>query len=178
MKVRPYMQTDFEAVVSLFTASVHGLAENHYNAEQIAAWAPVRPDLTAWQERLKRLSTIVADDHGELAGFLSYEPDGHIDLLFIAPHRARCGVASMLYSEAESALISTGVKVLHTEASLVARPFFERRGFSVQDEQVVNRQGATLRRYAMRKPIVPAQRRWKVKQTFAVSVPSVSLWCF
>ncbi|HEU0196096.1 MAG TPA: GNAT family N-acetyltransferase [Nevskiaceae bacterium] len=144
--------------MSLFTASVHGLAENYYNAEQIAAWAPARPDLTAWRERLERFSTIVAGDHGELVGFLSYEPNGHIDLLFVSPFHARCGVASMLYREAESTLISSGVKALHTDASLLARPFFERRGFIVQEEQVVNRQGVTLRRYDMRKPMSIAQQ--------------------
>ncbi|PAM07785.1 GNAT family N-acetyltransferase, partial [Acinetobacter baumannii] len=43
---------------------------------------------------------------------------------------------------------------LFTEASLVAKPFFLRHGFSVVEEQNVSRGGVMFRRYAMRKAVV------------------------
>lgn len=134
MKVRQYEDYDFDLVVNLFTASVHGLAKDYYTAEQLVAWAPQSPNLADWGHRLSGLQTLVAEDNRELMGFLSYELNGHIDLLFVSPHHSRCGVASALYHQAESKLISSGVEQLFTEASCVAHGFFVSQGFSVQRE--------------------------------------------
>lgn len=109
------------------------------------------PDLAAWRERLVGRTVLVAESDKELAGFIAWEPDGHIDLLFTSPRHVRRGVASALYRSAEQALRAAGGNALYTEASLVARPFFERQGFVVEEEQVVNRDGVDLLRFAMRK---------------------------
>ena len=156
MIIRPYTPADLEAVAQLFTASVHQVAASHYDETQRAAWAPQPPKLNTWQERLAPLQTLVAEENGRLAGFLSYEDDGHIDLLYTAPGSTRTGVASRLYHAAEAALAEAGATELFTEASLVARPFFERQGFEVTEEQNVTRNNVSFRRFAMRKQLPPA----------------------
>ena len=92
-------------------------------------------------------------DQVVLAGFISYDDDGYIDLMFTAPHRTRAGVASALYLEVESRLSAMGVCELFTKASLVARPFFERQGFTIEAEESMERRGVVLRGYRMRKRI-------------------------
>lgn len=82
----------------------------------------------------------------------------HIDLLYTSPARSRRGIASALYSQAETALISHGATEIFTEASLVARPFFKRHGFKVSEEQLVRREGMTFRRFGMRKAIGSRQK--------------------
>ena len=57
----------------------------------------------------------------------------------------------MLYEGVELTLRSLGVEELFTEASLTARPFFERQGFRVTEEQTVLRRDVSFRRYAKRK---------------------------
>ncbi|MGE0082323.1 MAG: GNAT family N-acetyltransferase [Thiohalomonadaceae bacterium] len=88
------------------------------------------------------------------AGFITYEANGHIDLLFTSPAYCRRGFASTLLRHAETALAARGISALVTEASLAARPFFERFGFEVTEEQHVQRGGVGFRRYAMRKSLV------------------------
>jgi putative acetyltransferase len=95
----------------------------------------------------------VAEEGQDLAGFISYDDDGTIDLVFTAPNYARRGIASTLYHEAEQQLIAKGAKELKTEASVVAKPFFERHGFEVVDEQRVTVRGAQFLRYNMRKDL-------------------------
>jgi putative acetyltransferase len=152
MKVRPYEEADLESVVRLFTASVHGLAADHYDAKERAAWAPESPDLEAWRSKLGKLDVLVAEgDDGKLLGFIGCEGDGHVDLLFTAPEHARKGVASGLYQGAEAQLATSGVMTLYAEVSLVARPFFESQGFQLVKKQVVERAGVPLTRFAMRK---------------------------
>lgn len=149
--LREATPADVPAMAALFTASVHALARACYTPEQLAAWAPQPPDIAGWRERLGALRTIVAEVAGESAGFIAYAADGHIDLLFVAPEHARCGVASRLYAAAEQALIASGVKTLRTEASEAARAFFAGRGFVVVEAQDAVRGEQRLRRYVMRK---------------------------
>lgn len=152
--IRPYAAEDLAALVAVFTASVHELAARYYTPQQLEAWAPRPPELGPWIDRLQSLETVVAT-HGEaLAGFISYSPNGHIDLLYTSPVCARRGVASALYRFAESALASLGASEILTEASLAARPFFEHFGFAVTAEDDVLLRDHAFRRYAMRKTVV------------------------
>lgn len=153
MKTRPYADTDLEAVAELFTASIHALAVDAYDAEQRAAWAPRPPDPVEWRSRLAGLQVLVAEADGALAGFIAFTDDGHIDLLYTAPAAARRGVASALYREAEQHLVAAGVTALRTEASLVAAPFFACQGFAIVETERVIRRGVAFQRHAMHKAL-------------------------
>ena len=71
MTIRPFQDSDLESVALLFTASVHGVADDHYDSIQRAAWAPEPPDLDAWRRRIAPLRTLVAGENSRLAGFIS-----------------------------------------------------------------------------------------------------------
>ena len=151
--IRKYQIQDLSPVVRLFTDSVHELTATAYDETQRFAWASRTPDLDSWQQRLESLETLVAEEGDRLAGFISFDLKGHIDLIFTAPNYARRGVASALYRECETLLAEQGVKELYTEASVVARPFFQRHGFEVQEQQQATVRGAHFLRYVMRKQI-------------------------
>ena len=63
--------------------------------------------------------TLVAEEGGEVVGFTELEGDGYLD---------------MLYEAIERAARDQGSSRIFTEASITARPFFERRGFRVVRE--------------------------------------------
>lgn len=149
LNLRPAAESDFPALVKLFTDSVHQIAARSYTPAQRAAWAPASPDLEQWRSRLSDLETLIAESAFALAGFISFTPRGHIEFLFTAPAFARQGVASTLYEAAMRSLIEKGINRLTTDASLEARPFFESRGFTVVEEQTVERNGVEFQRFAM-----------------------------
>ena len=157
MRIRLYTDADLAAVAQLFTDAVHGIAASHYDEVQRNAWAPQPPDPGIWEARLKPLKVLVAQDtenSGDaLLGFVGYEEDGHIDLMFSSPLAARRGVATQLLGRAEAALRELGVAQLFTEASLLGQPFFARHGFTVKEEQQVERRGVQFLRYAMVKAL-------------------------
>lgn len=144
--------------MEIYIVSIRSLAAPFYSPEQIAAWAPVPPDVTCWQKRLADLHTIVAESDGILAGFASYTDGGYLDFLFTHPAFARRGVATNLYRNVECALRAVGVARVTTHASLAARPFFDRQGFQVDAEESVECRGVYLRRFAMQQE---AARRTK-----------------
>lgn len=153
MHIRPYTLDDLSAVVDTYQRSVHVLGAERYDAAQLAAWAPPDPDMEVWAERLVRAITRVADADGEIAGFISFEASGYVDLLFVSPKWARRGVASRLFRDAEREMVAAAATELTTHASMVARPFFEHHGFVIVETEDVARHGAVLRRFVMRKEV-------------------------
>lgn len=156
MLIRTAREADLPAAARLFHDSVHQVAASRYDAAQRRAWMPQMPGGERWHTRLMTQNTLLADDNGTLAGLLVYADDGHIDMLFTAPGHTRRGVASALYQRAEQDLRAKSIGVAYTEASLLAHPFFLTQGFEVVEEQTVERDGQSLRRYAMRKMLITA----------------------
>lgn len=153
IRLREGTAADAAALAALFTASVQQLGASHYTPEQRTAWTGPAPDIEAWRQRLAALSVLVAERDGEVAGFIGFEADGYVDLLFTAPAHARRGVASALLDAAEARLRAAGVARMDTHASLVARPVFERHGFAVVARETVVRAGIGLDRFVMRKAL-------------------------
>jgi putative acetyltransferase len=65
------------------------------------------------------------------------------------------GIGRSLYEAAERAARSWNLGRIFTEASVTARPFFERRGFRVVSERRVWRRDVELRNLAMEKSLSP-----------------------
>jgi len=153
MTIRLSRDQDLEAIVQLFTDSVHHATAAHYDERQRAAWAPLTPDLNEWRARLAASKTLVSESDGVLNGFLSYRDDGYIALLYSSPRSLRKGTASALYARAERELLAHGTRSFFTEASLLARPFFASKGFYVVEEEHVLRRDVAFRRFLMRKEV-------------------------
>jgi putative acetyltransferase len=154
MHIRLANAEDDAALLTLFHDSIYALAPEHYQPEELQAWAPKgqAPDWVKWRRRLEPLVTLAAWEGDVLLGFLSYEIDGHIDFLYTSPHAVRRGVATTLLRQAEEEIQRRGVQTFFTEASRVAKPFFAHHGYRVEAEEWVERSGVCLRRFRMRKP--------------------------
>jgi putative acetyltransferase len=155
---RPYVPgRDAASVAALFRAAVTTLAATHYDAVQRAAWAASADDLAAFDARLARGTTLVAVRGGVNVAFGQLFPPDHVEMLYVAPQWARRGVASALLERLEAAALGQGASVLRAEASALARPVFERAGFSLVVPEVVSRGGVSLQRFQMAKPLVAAE---------------------
>ncbi|MDQ0314414.1 GNAT family N-acetyltransferase [Amorphus orientalis] len=157
MQIRPGTRADTPVLAAVFTESIHGLGPQRYTKDQLTAWAPLEPDLALWHERLEGLDILVAEEADQVAGFTGFTAQGYINFLFVRSDFARRGIARALLRAAEARATAAGAAMLTTEASLVARPAFESEGYEVVEEQVVERGGVELIRFAMRKPLVPVK---------------------
>ena len=100
-----------------------------------------------------RLTLVAADEQDQIVAFIDLEPDGHIDRLFCAPEAAGQHIASRLYTELEAAARAQGIGRLHTEASELARRFFERKDFIVLERQDRVLHGVPIHNYRMAKTL-------------------------
>ena len=86
------------------------------------------------------------------------EGDGHLDMLFVRANAVGRGVGRRLYEAVEREARGQDLERISTEASITARPFFERRGFRVVREQTVSRRGVSLNNFVMEKDLLPGNK--------------------
>ena len=147
--IRRYEAADLDGVIGVFLRSVREVASRDYDAGQIAAWA--QADRDVWSRRRLERPTWVALLDDVIAGFIDLESSGHIDMLFVDPASQRKGVASALLDTVENAAHVQRLAVLDTDASITARPFFEKHGFRVVRSQDVALRGQRLTNFRMEK---------------------------
>ena len=147
--IRAYRPTDLDAVISIFSTAIRETASRDYTPAQIDAWARVDRDRWALR-RLSRPTWIAVVDELPV-GLTDLEPDGHLDMMFVRPAHQGAGVATALFNTVEAAARAQNLSRIFTEASITARPFFERRGFCVVGAQLAGEGGPQLMIYRMEK---------------------------
>lgn len=153
MRIEVYQAKRATDVADLFHRAVHAIDRKVYCERQKEAWAPTPPDYHGWRDRLALKQPLLALIGNEVAGFIELDPDGHIDCCYTHPKHQGKGVASILYRQMEHSAKERGLERLFVEASIVAKPFFERRGFVVLRRNNVYRNGEILVNYSMEKSL-------------------------
>jgi putative acetyltransferase len=137
--LRPFVPADAKRCAEIFRASIEELAAEDYDADQREAWASRADDEEAFGARLAGALTLLAVIDGEIAGFASLKGAEEIDMLFVDPEFARQGVGRTLLDALTRLAQARGAKRLATEASDVAKPLFEREGFTAQRRNLVRK---------------------------------------
>lgn len=128
MEIRPYIESDEQAVVALWR-EVFGYKEARNDPA-----TSIRRKLAVQRELF-----FVAQVEGELAGTIMAGYDGHrgwIYSLAVAPRFRRHGLGTALMRHAEKALIDRGcpkinLQVMPTNAAVVA--FYQKLGYNVEE---------------------------------------------
>ncbi len=147
--IRPFRDADAEATAQLYFDTVQRGTTAHYNRAQRRAWAPAPPELRRWRQRLASQYTLVAEQEGAVIGFMSLRADGYLDLAYVAPTHLGGGIAKRLYGEILLKAGNMGIRRLYSEASHLARRFFERQGWTLIAEQRVIRGGVGITNFVM-----------------------------
>ena len=151
--IRPYVTGDAPALVDLFRSTVRSVNLADYSDEQVQAWAPDVIDVAEWAARMAENSTYVAELNGDLAGFTEFTPGGHVHMLFVAKDKLRRGVGTALLRHVEVEAKRRGLQELTTDASLTARPTFEKNGYVAIKRQQVRMGGQTFTNFRMFKSL-------------------------
>jgi putative acetyltransferase len=131
MRVRLFRGEDNAALARIFAEAVRATGPGDYSPQQLEVWAGAAPNLHRWRSVDPGRVVFVAEEDAEVAGFAAFEPDGHIDHLYVHPQFQRRGAASALLLEIEKQAHGLGIGRIFAEASITARPFFQQAGFRV-----------------------------------------------
>ncbi|MCE5173019.1 GNAT family N-acetyltransferase [Paenibacillus profundus] len=154
--IREFCPPDVQQMVELFYDTVHTVNARDYSKAQLEAWAP-RAEQEAragqWQSSFRDRFAYVAECEGEIVGFGDMAADGYLDRLYVHKDYQGQGIASALVAALERDAGRAGVRRVHTDASLTARPFFEKQGYAVIRTQSVERKGVMLTNIRMEKEL-------------------------
>mmetsp|Transcript_24220 Transcript_24220/g.67165 ORF Transcript_24220/g.67165 Transcript_24220/m.67165 type:complete len:188 (+) Transcript_24220:126-689(+) len=172
VSIRLATRGDAPALAELVRSSVTGLAPSCYPEPHVQAWMSVLPTMEQFRQRLQesQRTTWVAcccengdeDDDtrftANIVGFIEFvgnkaveqEPSisGYIDCLYVAPTHARHVVATSLW-RCLKAETESWCHAYVTDASEVARPFFERQRFDIVKRQERSIQGVLIWNHRM-----------------------------
>lgn len=152
LSVRPYRPGDLDGLIDIFGGAIRDVAAKDYDAAQIAVWAQVDRESFA-ARRLSRPTWVAVIDQMPV-GFSDLEPNGHLDMMYVHPGHQGRGVATALLQQVETAARAGSLGRIFTDASITARPFFERRGFRILTAQQVAHSGQTLTNSRMEKSLL------------------------
>jgi putative acetyltransferase len=147
--VRAYQSADREGVVDVFVRAIRESASRDYSPSQTEAWSAI-DRANAWSA-VGGCLIWVAVVNELVVGFTDLEPSGHLDHMYVHPEHEGRGIASALLSCLEEAARRQGLGRIFTEASITARPFFEKRGFKVLTSQVVEFRAEKFTNFRMEK---------------------------
>jgi putative acetyltransferase len=156
MDVRPYRSEDCAPTREVFERAVHRTALCDYARDQVDAWARTgfsADESAAWGAEREASQTIVAIEGGKVIGFSDLLDGRVLDMLYVDPVFKRRGVATALFARVLSLAEEAGIANLETDASITARPFFERHGFVVVAEQTPRVRGVEMTNFKMRRAL-------------------------
>lgn len=148
MIIRKYVSEDCKWLAELFYETVHSVNAKDYTAEQLDAWADGSVDLEKWNSSFLEHDTVVAVEKECIVGFGDMDKSGYLDRLYVHKNHQRQGIATAICNKLEMAVLADRIS---TQASVTAKPFFEKRGYRLVKEQQVIRNGIALTNYVMEK---------------------------
>jgi putative acetyltransferase len=154
MIIRLFHPNDAEQVAQLFHDTVREVNCRDYSIEQIQAWAPNDIHFRDWAAICSKRMTYVAEDADRILGFGELEACGHIGCFYCHKDHQGQGVGRAIYQAIEQRAINLELNRLFTEASITAKPFFEKLGFSVVTEQEVYCRGEMFKNFQMEKVLL------------------------
>lgn len=151
---RSVTEADIPELKELFRNTVLTINRRDYTAEEVADWASCAEKPGHWEKLLATLHFIAATDaEGRIVGFTSIRSDGYLHSMFIHKDCQGQGLATALLQRIESYAQEHGIHEITSEVSITARPFFERRGYIVEQEQRAQANRLQLTNYIMKKLI-------------------------
>ncbi|WP_236883688.1 GNAT family N-acetyltransferase [Clostridium botulinum] len=138
-------------MVELFYNTVHSINSRDYNSAQLDVWAPKEIDIDSWDKSFLQHYSIVAEESDVIIGFGDLDATGYLDRLYVHKDYQGIGVATTIASELENYAQENYINIVTTNASITAKPFFEKRGYEVIKGQFVERNGQFLKNFIMKK---------------------------
>lgn len=153
--IRAAQQSDIIELKELFQSTVLVINRRDYSLEEVEDWASCGDNLSEIGDMIKTHYFIVAvNPQLKIVGFSSITSQGYLHSMFVHKDFQGKGIATILLNEIERHAITTGIMRITSEVSLTARPFFEKRGYIVVEEQKRKANQLSLTNFWMEKRLM------------------------
>lgn len=152
-KIRPGEEPE---LWQLFFHTIRNVNLRDYSEAQVRAWAPDDVDPEFWRQKIVDIDPFVCELEGRIAGYADLQGNGYIDHFFVHHEHQGQGVGKALLGHIEAEARRRAIPWLWAQVSITARPFFESRGFQVEQQQSLPMRDQVLTNFVMHKALEPA----------------------
>ncbi|MGO4772053.1 GNAT family N-acetyltransferase [Flavobacterium sp. W22_SRS_FK3] len=153
MNFRKATLSDITEMQKLYIETIRTICKNDYNPEQIEAWVSGVSNTERWIEVIDTQFVLLSIINNQIAGFGTLKNGKHIDFFYIHKDFQRQGIADKILSELELEAKKQDSRIITSDISIAAKPFFEKKGYIVKAKQKNIRVGVELINYKMEKEI-------------------------
>ncbi|RXJ54141.1 GNAT family N-acetyltransferase [Candidatus Marinarcus aquaticus] len=150
MQLIEYNKKYQKTIPKLFTNTIHKTCNKDYAKEQLKAWANLHIDYEVWEKRLNTTKPYLAIFDEKLVGFAEFYED-NIDCFYVHHEYQGCGVGKMLINNIFKEAKQNEQTLLRVDASITAKPFFEKFGFVEVKKNRVVRNNIELINFSMQR---------------------------
>ena len=152
--IHPLTELDIPEMRELFRTTVLTVNSKDYTKEEVEDWTSCGDSVAHWKNLLAKNDYVGAiDRQGKIIGFSSMNAEGYLHSMFVHKDQQGKGLATLLLSEVEKIARKYDVHKINVEASITARPFFEKHGYKVVKEQKAKANRLWLTNYVMEKAL-------------------------
>ena len=151
MLIRKVSEKDIPAITQLFKETIEAVNSKDYNGEQIKVWSAGHIYTDRWINRLTSQYFIVAVIDEVIVGFGSITPEGYLDMMYVHKNYQGIGIAYALVDELLANASKNNLSIITSDVSITAKPFFEKKGFTVVTPQRKMMGGVEFLNYKMEK---------------------------
>ncbi|SHM81557.1 GNAT family N-acetyltransferase [Flavobacterium chilense] len=145
--------SDLNEMQQLYTNTIQFACKNDYNSAQIEAWISGVKNTERWTQVIETQFVVLAIIQDQIVGFGTLKNGNYIDFFYIHKDFQRRGIANKLLTELELEAKNQHTKIITSDISITAKPFFEKKGFVVKAEQKNIRLDVELINYKMEKQL-------------------------
>jgi len=150
--LRAFEETDLFAVKSLVHRTIAACYPGHYCMEAVRFVANYHGD-GAILEDARQGCTLVLEKAGRILGTGTLVGD-EVKRIFVEPGLQRHGLGRLIMQRLEAQAALLGVATIHLDASLPAKPFYDRLGYAtVERTSLEVENGRRLDHFKMRKTL-------------------------
>jgi putative acetyltransferase len=151
MKLRKAQYSDLNEMQELYVKTIKSVCSRDYNEEQIEVWTSSVENTERWKDVLENQVVLVAEKNNQIVGYGTLDKGNYIDFFYVHKDFQGQRIASAILSQVETEARKTGSIKLTSDVSITAKPFFEKNGFKVLQEQKNILKGIELINFKMEK---------------------------
>ncbi|UWY29799.1 GNAT family N-acetyltransferase [Flavobacterium sp. TR2] len=153
MNIRRATLSNLTEMQKMYAETIQSICKSDYTPEQIEAWISGVKNKERWIEVIEKQFVLLAIIENQITGFGTLKDGNYIDFFYIHKDFQRQGIADKILNELEIEAKKHHSKIITSDISITAKPFFEKKGFTAKAEQKNIRLGVELINFKMEKEL-------------------------